>query len=271
MGDSKLMQQFGFSAADETTKQWDETQNSTAPTFSPYGISSGTQMPSNYLPGVLFITKPAETAGENILWGKLRFVKPFPKSVRYQPGMNRTPATRKKIRFWWCEAGGLSAAGKGLVLIQNTFHLLKSVHPAPVCSKKTSRQYGLPNRRHTRYGQRQLSVWANKWQRGDGHCNNPNPTMNFGLHVTKLSLPLKVLPPGDSVATAPLAQPHWYKSLQLTSSGIRYGTELKCPKASRPSIHITYICQCVSLWVAKSFLPYCCSDRAGTAPKVPRY
>jgi len=66
------MQQFGFSATDVKLKQWDETQNSAATqTFSPE-ISSGTQMPSNYLPRHPLYHSPKQPSENTSFWEPLR-------------------------------------------------------------------------------------------------------------------------------------------------------------------------------------------------------
>jgi len=75
-------------------------------------ISSGTQMPSHYLPRHPLYHKTFKQPSENILLGKIAAsLKPFPKVGSINLAWTHTPS-RKKIRFCGCEAGGLSAAGE---------------------------------------------------------------------------------------------------------------------------------------------------------------
>jgi len=183
--------QFGFSATDVKLKQWDETPKLAATqTFSPTEISSGTQMPSHYLPRHPFITETfAQTAEwKHILLGKIAAsLKPFPKVGKYQPGMD-AHAFSEENQVFGRALGGLSAAGERTGVSSNSDSSPPQIEYIPrQLLKKTMRQYGLATE-DIRYGQhdwgmsQQIAWW---WSMSTTMVKFRHP-----CHP-KLSLPLK--------------------------------------------------------------------------------
>jgi len=113
--------------------------------------------------GILFITETLpKQPRKHILLGKIAAsLKPFPKVGKYQPGMD-AHAFSEENQFCGCERLGGLSAGERTGVSSKLWLFTSQISTSRASCSKNHASIRLSNRRHTRYGQHDWGVWANK-------------------------------------------------------------------------------------------------------------